>query len=89
MLAVLEQNGEVGARAVDYSILKNKLLNATVHTGSIDRYSPAATVSTLNKLLDGGHLSAAAYVELLPAGVLVNREALLEKIKPKGVRTDE
>ena len=89
MLAVLEQNGEVGARAVDYSLLKNTLLNATVHTGSIDRYSPAATVSTLNKLLDGGHLSAAAYVELLPEGVLVNREALLEKIKPKGVKTDE
>jgi hypothetical protein len=29
------------------------------------------------------------YVELLPTGMLVNREALLEKLNEKGVATDE
>ncbi len=89
MLSVLEKNGTIGAEALDYALLKNALINATVHTGSIDRYSPAATVSTLNKLLDGGHLSVSQYVELLPTGMLVNREALLEKLNEKGVATDE
>jgi hypothetical protein len=69
--------------------LKNTLLNASVHVGSIDRYSPAATVATLNKLLDSGHLSAAEYVELLPEGVLINRDKLLEKFQKKGVATNE
>ena len=89
MLSVLEKNGEVAAESLDYALLKNALINATVHTGSIDRYSPAATVSTLNKLLDDGHLNVSEYVELLPTGMLVNREALLEKHKEKGDATDE
>ena len=89
MLAVLEQNGKIGAQTLDYELLKNAILSATVHAGKVDRYSPASTVSTLDKLLESGHLSVAEYVELLPSGVLVNREALLEKIKQKGVATDE
>lgn len=89
LLPVLKKNGDVGAESLDYALLKNALLNANVHVGSIDRYSPATTVTTLNKLLDEGLLSAVEYVELLPEGVLVNRETILEKFKKKGVRTDE
>ena len=89
LLPVLEKNGEVGAEAPDYALLRGALLNATVHVGSIDRYSPATTVTTLNKLLDVGLLNAEEYLELLPEGVLVNRETILEKFKKKGVRTDE
>ena len=89
LLPVLGKNGEVGAEAPNYALLKNALLSATACVGSVDRYSPSATVTTLNKLLDGGHLSATEYVELLPEGVLVNRDTLLEKIKQKGVKTDE
>ena len=89
LLPVLGKNGEVAAEAPDYDLLKGALLNASVHVGTVDRYSPSATVATLNKLLEGGHLSAAQYVELLPEGTLVNREALLEKLKKKGALTDE
>ena len=89
LLHVMEKSGEVGAETLDYTLLKNALLNASVHVGSIDRYSPSATVTTLNKLLDGGHISAAEYVELLPEGVLVNRDSLLEKFQKKGVATNE
>ena len=89
LLHVMEKNGDVSAESLDYSLLKNALLNASVHVGSIDRYSPSTTVSTLNKLLDGGHISAAEYVELLPEGVLVNRNHLLEKFQKKGVETNE
>ena len=89
MLHVMDQSGSVSAETLDYSLLKRALLNASVHIGSIDRYSPSTTVSTLNKLLDGGHLSAAEYIELLPDGVLVNRDRLLEKFQKKGVRTNE
>lgn len=89
LLHVMDKSGNVSAEALDYKILKNALLNASVHVGSIDRYSPSTTVATLNKLLDGGHISAAEYVELLPEGVLVNRDNLLEKFQKKGVVTDE
>jgi hypothetical protein len=89
MLSVLEKNGDVTAQTFDYALLKNALISATAHAGSVDRYSPASTVFTLNKLLDSGHLSVVEYVELLPSGTLVNREALLEKIKEKGVLNDE
>ena len=89
MLHVIEPSGSVSAETLDYSTLKDALLNASVHIGSVDRYSPSTTVNTLNKLLDGGHLSAAEYIELLPEGVLVNRDRLLEKIQKKGVITNE
>ena len=89
LLPVLEKTGDVSAMDVDYALLKGELLRANVHVGSVDRYSPAATVTTLNKLLDGGYIGAKEYVELLPEGVLVNRSTFLEKIKKKGVRSDE
>jgi len=85
----MDKTGDVSAESLDYSLLKNALLSASVHIGSIDRYSPSTTVSALDKLLDGGHLSAEEYIELLPEGVLVNRDTLLEKIKKKGVATNE
>lgn len=89
LLTVLDENGDTGAESFDYTLFKDALLRASVHTGSIDRYSPASTVTTLGKLLDGGHISPADYIELLPAGVLTNRETILEKIKQKGALTNE
>ena len=89
LLPVLEKNGEVAAIAPDYTLLKEALITANVHAGSLDRYSPSTTVATLNKLLEEGHLNAEEYVELLPEGVLINRDTLLEKMRKKGVRTDE
>ena len=89
LLAVLEEDGEVRAASPDYALLKNALLTASVYVGNIGRYSPSATVTTLDKLLDNGHLSATEYVELLPEGILVNRKALLEKLEKKGAATDE
>ena len=89
LLLVMSKNGDVSAETLDYALLKNALLHASVHIGSIDRYSPSTTVATLNKLLDGGHLTAAEYIELLPQGVLVNRDSLLEKFQKKGVTTNE
>ena len=89
LLRVMDKSGDVSAESLDYSLFKNALLSASVHIGSVDRYSPSTTVSTLDKLLDGGHLTAQEYIELLPEGVLVNRDTLLEKIKQKGVVTDE
>ena len=89
LLLVMSKNGDVSAETLDYALLKNALLHASVHIGSIDRYSPSTTVATLNKLLDGGHLTATEYIELLPEGVLVNRDSLLEKFQKKGVTTNE
>ena len=89
LLPVLDSDNEVRAESTDYTLLKNALLRASVHVGNIDRYTPSATVATLDKLLDNGYLRAEEYVELLPEGVLVNRKSVLEKLKEKGAAPNE
>ena len=83
-------NGEtVRAFAPDYQLLKKELLQATVTVTQNDAYTPAATLTLLNKLLDGGHLSAEDYVQLLPNGTLTDRAVLLEKVRKKGTVKNE
>jgi hypothetical protein len=65
------------------------LLYASVDAGSTSRYTPSTTIATLDKLLQLGHLSAAEYIELLPPGVISNRETILEKFYEKGASKNE
>ncbi|MBQ7347181.1 MAG: hypothetical protein IJW55_04430 [Clostridia bacterium] len=74
----------IAAMCPDYRLLRDELLRATAEVSHIDAYTPAATVTLLDKLLDGGHLTPAQYVELLPEGTLDDRAALLEKMQKKG-----
>ena len=89
MLAMLCEDGQTRSCAPDYALLKNELLYAAADAGNIGRYTPAATVSVLDKLLDAGHLGIREYLELLPSGVFADREALLKKILAKGAYTNE
>ncbi len=89
LLTVMEADGEASADAPDYKLMKNALLYASVHSGSINRYTPSTTVSVLDKLLQLGHLSAAEYIELLPAGVISNRDTMLEILLQKGASKNE
>lgn len=88
LLPVLE-NGEVAARSPKYELLKNELLKASVQVGTASRYTPSSTVVLLDKLLDKGYLGVKEYIELLPDGTVSDREALMEKIKEKGVSSNE
>lgn len=87
-LAIEDSDGIRAARA-DYRRLKQELLRASVEIGTSTAYTPASTVTLLDKLLDGGHLSIREYLELLPPGCISNRERLLQTIQMKGDRTNE
>ncbi len=89
LLAMLCEDGQTKSCAPDYALLKSELLYACAEAGNIGRYTPAATVSVLDKLLDAGHLGIREYLELLPAGVIADKETLLRKISLEGAYTNE
>lgn len=89
-LLPVSENGGVAAYALDYRQFRQELLHATAETGSIDRLTPSATVSLLDRLLDGGFITVRQYLEHLPEGCLTDRNALLQDIDEKGKeQTDE
>lgn len=84
MLAFYAADGTPDAATPDYALLRNAFLQATAEAGEVNRYTPAATVAVLDKLLEGGHIDLPRYLELLPEGVLANRESLLATLTEKG-----
>lgn len=85
-----DSSGTLSAEAPDYRILRQALLRAEAEMGHIASYSPSATVATLDKLLEGGHLNVRQYLKLLPAGTICDRETMLAQISdPQEVTEDE
>lgn len=82
-------NGEQVALAPQYELLRGELLKASVQVGITSRYTPSSTVALLDKLLDKGLLDAKEYLELLPNGAVSDREKIMEKIKKKGMSSNE
>ena len=79
----------VGAERPDYDLLRQELLRANATVATVGNYTPASTVTLLDKLLEGGHLSVEQYAELLPEGTVSNREALQKALQKKGELKDE
>ena len=77
------------AEPIDYATLKGELLRASAETAHIGHYSPAATVSTLNTLLQIGQLDVKQYLKCLPAGSIMNRDSILHEIQSKGLEPNE
>ncbi len=73
----------------DYEALRRTVLRATVEVDDKDAYTPSATVTVLDRLLEGGHLDIRDYLSLLPRGVLADREAILQTITEKGAVKNE
>ena len=88
LLAVIGENG-VCADRIDYALLRGELLRATAELEDAGQFTASSTVTLLNNLLDKQYISVVQYLELLPAGSLTNREALIQKIQEKGKTKDE
>ena len=58
---------------------KDILIKAKVKAGASPRFLQAARLNTLDKLLDGGHITLDQYLERLPDGVVADREGLMRK----------
>lgn len=88
-LLVVSAGDQAEAKSLDYQLLKNELLRATIKIGHVNSYTPAATVSLLDKLLDEGYLDVKSYLSLLPSGTVTDLDKIMTKIKMKGVVKDE
>ena len=83
LLVTSDENGQQ-AEHPDYRLLREELLRASAEVTKVGSYTPAATVTLLDKLLDAGHINVKQYVELLPAGTVSDRDTLLKALEKKG-----
>lgn len=68
---------EDGARAIDFSVLRDEIFAARVTAQEISRYSTAATQNLLDRLLDNGYISPSEYLKRIPTGLIADRESLI------------
>ncbi len=78
------KDGETVSSKIDFEALKNALIHAKVEIGEATAYSASTALTVLDKLLDGGHITADEYIKELPEGFIINRD-ILEK---RGVNTN-
>jgi len=86
---ITAKDGSLHAERPDYRLLKSELIRAVAKISMVDRYTPSATVTLLDKLLEAKEITPEDYVELLPEGTLYDRSALLCKIQSKGTVKNE
>lgn len=60
------------------SSLHSLLLSAKIDVCDSARYSASGTLSVLDKLLEGGHITISEYLDRLPEGLLPERRALAD-----------
>ena len=60
------------------SRLHTALLRAKIDVCDSARYSASGTQSVLDRLLDGGHITLAEYLERLPEGLIPDRMTLAD-----------
>ncbi len=86
-LLTYDDDGRPCAEACDYSRLHDALISAHVEVGDLDTVSPITTQSVLDRLYADGSLSAESYISLLPAGIIQNRERLLDELRRSAKRS--
>ena len=72
------------AGSFDLSRLKSGFLSAHIDVAEITRYSAISVQNMLDKLLDGGYITPAAYVKRLPFGAICDRRGLIEELEQAG-----
>ena len=72
---------EMQVESIDLSLLQSGMLHARVEVGNLTQYSASGTQNTLEKLLEGGHITLRQYLEQLPEGILPMRDKLLGEIQ--------
>ena len=80
-MLLIRSDGGAKAEPIDCRLLRNELIRARVDVGSSARFSKASALTTLNALLDGGHITLRQYLERIPDGVIPAREQLISELK--------
>lgn len=78
-------NGNDGTyvTAAEWKELKNGFLSARVDVAESVRFGASGIQNLLDKLFDGGYISAAEYIRRMPAGMLGSQQSLIEHLEQK------
>lgn len=71
---------KANASRIDFSLLKNHILSARAEICEVSRYSATSLQNMLDKLLDGGYISAEEYIKRLPIGPTLDKDGLIESL---------
>ena len=88
VLLPLLDAGKKQVEEIDFAVLRHGLLRARVEVGNLTQYSASGTQNTLEKLLEGGHISLKQYLEQLPMGILPMRGHLIAQLEENGGEAD-
>ena len=82
---LLLANDGAGVRAIpaDFDLLKKRILCAKVDVSPIAKYSAVSAQNLLERLLDGGYITPDTYIKRIPAGLIRDKDSLIEEIKAK------
>ena len=72
---------KVLASSIDFALLKTHILSAEIDVCEVSRYSATSVQNMLDKLLDGGYISAEQYIKRLPIGAAFDKDDLIDAIK--------
>ena len=72
---------KVLAGSIDFALLKTHILSAEIDVCEVSRYSATSVQNMLDRLLDGGYISAEQYIKRLPIGATLDKDDLIEAIK--------
>ena len=73
--------GERVVTSIDFSKIREKIINLTVDVGPSSQLSELTSVETLDKLLMAGKITFVQYLERMPDGYLPSKEKLIEDLK--------
>ncbi len=65
----------------DFSTLKDHPMLLKLDVGASSYYSEIASLQTLDKLLEGGHITALQYLQRIPDGYIPGRRALITELQ--------
>lgn len=88
-LLLSSESGDTVAHSVDFSALKSAALCARVDVAETTPYSAAGAQSMLDKLLDLKYISPSEYLKRIPAGLVSDRESLIEALEQRETETGE
>ena len=77
LVPMLASDGSLTVNKIGEHSIKSTSLRARVDVVDSSSYSASVTLSILDKLLDGGHITPSQYLKRIPAEYVSNREELL------------
>ncbi len=75
--------GNVFSEQLNTEALRKCMLRARVDVSEVTRFSAINVQNLLDKLLDGGYITASEYISRLPTGLVMDRQALIDDIEAR------